>query len=225
MDAKMRLQSYLDYLFEGAPRTRAAFDLREELLANSLDKYNDLLAQGETEEGAFQNVTGSMGNVQELIVQLEPAEEIDPYVNQMVDREKTQISAIIKSVSVALYILAGMILIFGTTIIGGYDEVWLLVTMAVCIVPTVMLIYNSSMYPSYKKKEDTVVEDFKKWSNDDKRNKSIRNTITGIMWTVLVPVYFLISFSTGAWHITWILYLIAPCIQMIINLIFQLKEK
>ncbi|MFV0400557.1 MAG: permease prefix domain 1-containing protein [Oscillospiraceae bacterium] len=224
MDAKMRLQSYLDYLFESAPRTRAAFDLREELLANSLDKYNDLLAQGESEEGAFQNVTGSMGNVQELIAQLEPADEIDPYVEQMVSKEKRQMSAIIKAASVGLYILAGMILIFGT-MVATNPAPWWLGALALCIVPTVMLVYNSSMYPKYNKKEDTVVENFKKWSNDDKRRKAVRNNLSGIMWIVIVMLYFLISFSSGAWHITWIIFLIGACIEMVINLIYQMKGK
>lgn len=39
-----RLRNKVDELFVNAPRTRRANDLKEELLANLTDKYNDLIA-------------------------------------------------------------------------------------------------------------------------------------------------------------------------------------
>ena len=41
-----KLKQHIDTLFASAPQTEAARELREELLQNLTDKYDDLIAQG-----------------------------------------------------------------------------------------------------------------------------------------------------------------------------------
>jgi hypothetical protein len=41
-----RLRTYIESLFENAPKTRKAIELKEEILLNLTDKYNDLIAEG-----------------------------------------------------------------------------------------------------------------------------------------------------------------------------------
>ena len=44
------------------------------------------------------------------------------------------------------------------------------------------------------------------------------------MWSIIVVIYFIISFMTMAWHITWIIFLIGSAIQGIIHAIFELRK-
>ena len=58
-----RVKKYLDELFEDAPKTRKAMELKEEMMQNSMEKYQDLLSDGWSEEDAYKNVIGSIGDL------------------------------------------------------------------------------------------------------------------------------------------------------------------
>lgn len=62
-----RFQEKLDELFENAPKTHRARELKEELLANLMDKYNDLISAGKNEEEAFNIAISSIGDIDEII--------------------------------------------------------------------------------------------------------------------------------------------------------------
>ena len=47
-----KLQKRIEELFENAPKTRKTNELKEELLANLIDKYNDLVDSGKGGRGS-----------------------------------------------------------------------------------------------------------------------------------------------------------------------------
>ena len=51
-----RIRDFLDSAFESAPQTAKVQELKEELFANLVDKYNDQLRQGSAPEEAYQIV-------------------------------------------------------------------------------------------------------------------------------------------------------------------------
>lgn len=58
---------------------------------------------------------------------------------------------------------------------------------------------------------------------EEKRNKIVKQ-IHDIIGGIAVAIYFIVSFTTMAWHITWIIFIIAAMLGQIVNLIFMLKE-
>ena len=62
-----KLRCYIDDLFANAPSTVRAVELKEELYQNLTDKYNDLIAQGKSEESAYNIAIASIGDVDSLI--------------------------------------------------------------------------------------------------------------------------------------------------------------
>ncbi|HHT77554.1 MAG TPA: hypothetical protein GXZ67_06705 [Clostridiaceae bacterium] len=44
---KEKVINHVESIFEDAPKTKAAYELKEELLSNSLCKYEDLIGSGE----------------------------------------------------------------------------------------------------------------------------------------------------------------------------------
>lgn len=58
------LISYVDLLFAGAPH---ASDIKQEILQNTLDRYDDLIAQGKSPEAAYQLAISGIGDIQELL--------------------------------------------------------------------------------------------------------------------------------------------------------------
>lgn len=222
-----RVKKYLDELFEDAPKTRKAMELKEEMMQNSMEKYQDLLSDGWSEEDAYKNVIGSIGDVTELFEDLEEKNLLNL---PEADRKK---KAILTSVAVGLYILAGVVLLASTLIgdvLGGprsldYDTLGLVLAAAVCIAPTCMLVYAANMYPNYRKKKEDLVEDYKEAKHLRNRDKAVRSSISTIIWTMVVILYFVFSFSSGAWHISWVIFLMGACVEAVCSLIYSLRQK
>ena len=40
-----------------------------------------------------------------------------------------------------------------------------------------------------------------------------------------VVIYFIVSFTTMAWHITWVIFIIVGLLENVVKLIFMLKEE
>lgn len=225
------IREYIDRLFEDAPKTRAALELKEEISTNAEEKYADLLAQGYKAEDALEVVLHSIGNVEDLFHELEQADESSTAYMGLTKEEQKK-KALITAIAVGLYIFAGVIFFFfGMLQESGIQLMNIEMTMLgfvlaalICIIPTGMLVYTSMMQPRYKKKEENMVEDYKEWKSGSSRSKEIRKAISSIVWTLGVVFYFLWSFSTGAWHISWVTFLILGCIESIIGLAFSLHR-
>lgn len=70
-----RIRGFLDSAFESAPQTAKVQELKEELFANLVDKYNDQLRQGRAPEEAYQIVIGGIGDLDELIASVREPEQ------------------------------------------------------------------------------------------------------------------------------------------------------
>lgn len=57
------------------------------------------------------------------------------------------------------------------------------------------------------------------------KNKDVYEGITSAYWCLITGIYLLWSFRSGDWHITWIIWIIAPAGQGIIEAIFSGKDK
>ena len=184
-----RIVRHMDMLFDAAPRTRKTLELKQEMTQNANDKYQDLLADGYSEEDAYQNVIGSIGDVSELF---EDLEERTPYTMSEEDRKK---KALITSISVGMYIFAGVVFFLCQWLDempGGeymeYGSLGLVLAAAICIVPTCLLVYVSNLYPNYKKEDDSMVEEYKEVTSAGKASKISSFFIDKTIWPLSVLV-------------------------------------
>ena len=67
------------------------------------------------------------------------------------------------------------------------------------------------------------VPKFEKTKQEAKKDKIIKQ-INDIIGGIGVTIYFIVSFITMAWHITWVIFIIMGMIEQIVKLIFMLKE-
>ena len=210
-----RLRRYIDILFEDAPQTKKTVELKEEILQNITDKYNDLLSEGKSEEAAYNIAVASVGEVGELVDSLKNSSGDRMKPTQEEIEKSKQRSALIVSISVAMYILSVIPPIIFS---GNAGPVFMFLIVAIA---TGLLIYNNMTKPKYMKVDDTIVEEFKEWQ-DSKENKEIK-AISSAVWSLATVVYFIVSFLTGAWYITWVIFLIATAITSIIQAIIDLR--
>ena len=210
-----KLRSYLQELFANAPKTKRTVELREELYLNLKERYQDLLAKGASEDEAFEIVKRSVGDVDRLILEIN---EPDPAGKAELEKNRRQ-SAKFKAIAVAMYILSPVaIILLGTM---GQPIPGLVVMFALIAGATSLLVYNNIMYPRYTKMDDTMVEEFREWKATNAAKEEKKNLYSGIVWPVIVVLYFLISFTTGAWYVTWVIFILGVVVQKLVNAILS----
>ena len=67
------------------------------------------------------------------------------------------------------------------------------------------------------------VPKFEKTKEEEKQDKIIKQ-INDIIGGIGVAIYFIVSFITMAWHITWVIFIIIGMINQVVRLIFMLKD-
>ena len=80
------------------------------------------------------------------------------------------------------------------------------------------------MQLEYTPADDTVVEDFKQWNREKNENKSLMSAVNGAVWALTLTLYFVISFLTGAWYISWLIFIIGGAVSNIIKAVFDLRK-
>ena len=219
------IRAYVDELFQNAPRTQKAYELKVELTQNLLDKYHALIAEGKSPEDAYNLTVVSIGDVRELFEGLEDTPtRTEPVYIPVGSPERR--SAIITSVAVMLYILSVVpVIVLGSIPIPGLDILGVVLMFVMIALATGLLIYHNATKPKKKAPAGTVVEDFRKWQTKSTSNKQLLKAIRSAYWPLVTAFYFLLSFGTGKWHITWIVFLIAPAVDSIIKSVLILNDK
>lgn len=220
-----KITKHINELFKDAPKTRRAVELKEEMAQNTIEKYEDLIAEGYKEEDAFQIVIGSIGDVTELF------EDLKDRSLFLLPEEQRRKKAMLTAIAVGIYIFAFVVLIICLVVNDIYfagSEIGLLglaLAVLICIPPTCMLVYAANMYPTHNRKDENLVELYKEAAVSGKREKAVRSSISMIIWLVTLLLYFAISMKTWRWEITWLTFLVGACAQMIEVLVFNLKRE
>jgi len=213
-----KLRDYIEDLFKDAPKTRKAYELKEEMIANLIEKYRDLIAEGKNEEAAYNIAVSSIGDISELIDSLRESS-----VLTMDDPKERRKSALIVSAAVMLYILSLVVLIFIEEVLR-VDNLGIIAMFLFVAVATGMLIYNYMSKPRYIKADDSLVEEFKEWKARKDSKIDLSKSIISVMWTFIVAIYLIINFVFGIWHISWVIFIIGAGIEQMIKAYFEMKR-
>ena len=213
---KEQLIQYVNLLFAGAT---GAEDMKQEILQNTLDRYDDLIDQGKSPEAAYRLAISGIGDINEILGNPQPqhihAPASAPDLRSVIHEEAQDIQRRkMKAVAVALYILCAIPLIVFTEI--GQETLGLCMTLLMVASATVLIILSKKNDPEDEEEAEKAVSDTPK----SKLEESI-DTLVGILTLV---IYLAVSFITHAWHITWVIFLISGCVKGLISAILDLKE-
>lgn len=207
-----QLIQYVNLLFAGASDCD---EIKQEILQNTLDRFDDLVAQGKSPEAAYRLAISGIGDINEILGSNVNAAPISTAMNQSVQpeteddikRKKT------RAVAIALYILCALPLI----VLGdfGLDNLGLCLTLVLVAVATYLMIITG-------KKDDDDEEDEQEHANEPKH--PLKESIGKLIWIFGLVAYFALSFTTGAWHITWLIFPIMACARGLSDAIIDLVE-
>lgn len=236
---QIRMLREIDAMFEDVQPSRKLLEVKEEMLQNLMEKYEDLIAQGKSEEAAFNIAIGSVGDIDDLIEELQqpvpkvasfPEPDMSGYADEPSsyetavpeDQEAFQRHnrAMIVTIAVMLYILSPVAVIF---IVG---KMGLLCLFAMIAAGTGLLVYNGMTGKRGSMKNPplgSVDEDVQRKMT--KRQKHFFGSLSSALWLITVALYFVISFATGAWHISWIIFLIAAAANNVLKAFVDLYRE
>lgn len=197
-----RLTQYVELLFAGAP---GAEEMKQEILQNTLDRYDDLISQGKTEEAAYRLAISGIGDINELLA---PPVAEDPAPTDK-SEDLAQVRKL-RATAIALYIGCAIpLFLFGGM---GSGTVGLSLTVLLAAIATYLLIL--SRRSTTKQRQDAP-----KAPRDPRKE-----AVSKILSPICLAVYLIVSFYTGAWAITWLIFPISGCMEGLILAIWDLKE-
>lgn len=202
---KDKLISYIDLLFAGAPE---ADDMKQEILQNTLDRYDDLLSQGKSPEAAYRLAISGIGDINEILGGTAPVQSAPVSPAAAEDDNDTGLKKAMRGLAVALYILCPVPLF----LLGNEIGLCLLLIL-VAIATAIMCIFA--------KKEPNKQEVRQK--KDDPR-QALRKSVRAMVWAIGLAVYFILSFATNAWYITWVIFPMIAAVQGLVIACMDLKE-
>ena len=207
-----QLIQYVELLFAAA---QDAEDIKQEILQNTLDRYDDLVSQGKTPEAAYRLAISGIGDINEILGQgssghrdAPPAQEADHPSRQRQNY---------RGIAIAMYILSPTPL-FILSELG-------LSTMGLCL--TLGLIAAATYVMVTVKKDTAGASPAAEYSCQPELSSHIlrKQKIEKFLGLVCVVLYLLVSFLSGAWYITWIMFPLFACIRGLIHAILDLKEE
>ena len=143
----------------------------------------------------------------------ENTENVENENKVLTKEEVRKKSAEVVSTSIFIYILAVAILIVAIPVLRINPIVATAIFLCMIAWATTRIVKHYMSIPKFEK------------SKEEERQMKIIRQINGIVDTICVIIYLLVSFITMAWHITWIIFIINGLICEIVKLFFMLNEK
>lgn len=283
-----QLVQYINLLFAGNEGTE---EIREEILQNSLDRYDDLIRMGSSPESAYRKTIAGIGNLEELLGNTHK-EEAFPHQAPVWNAElpRIPISQVMRAIAVGLYIIClAPVILLDSADLGSIGFIGTLLIVAVAtmlliyfpkkktaeaiaaepaftapdasiirlvrtgaiglyilsLVPlmlldgigwgdfgvcgTLLIVAAATMLLLIFRKPKTLQDDMldhaqESFSEPDKSRLPLKKSIEKLISRIGLVLYFVISFSTGAWEITWVIFLLIPAVRGLVNALIDLKE-
>lgn len=199
-----QLIRYVELLFAGAEN---AGDIQQEILQNTLDRYDDLIAQGKTPEAAYRLAISGIGDINEI---LGSAGGAAPKATGAVPQpvQKGVVDAkwqpLLRVLSIVCYILCPLPLF----LIQDEAGLCLLLVMVALGVALGML---ASPGKGNSESETT-----------GKEVSAPRRAVRSLLSLTGLAFYLAVSFATRAWWITWIIFPLTGCVSGLVMAVWDL---
>ena len=210
-----QLIQYVTLLFAGA---QDCADTKQEILQNTLDRYDDLVAQGKSPEAAYRLAIGGIGDINEILAaEPETAALRQPTKPETEVDEDTLFKKILRAAAIGLYILCPIPLFVLSEL--DMSIIGLCGTIAIVAIATVLILLGRKKITGNEPKD----------TDDDavicgSPQQELRKGINSLIWALGLAVYFIVSFATMAWYVTWVIFPIIAAIQGLVRAILDLLE-
>lgn len=161
--------------------------------------------------------TTSKDDVNSQTVSLKEGKAYNPY------KKVKKYEALVVSISVFLYVLsiAWVVLMESLDVIS--EEMIASIFLLILAMPSCLLTFYYISLHNQKKYLNIAIKEPKDIEKYPKLNKY--KDLDNILGLGFLIIYLYISFITGSWYITWLLWLIYPLVIKIIHLVLDMKKE
>ena len=199
-----QLIQYVKLLFAGTP---GAEDMQQEILQNTLDRYDDLIDQGKPAEAAYRLAIAGIGDIHEILCDT-PSAPVPETAKPSTVPEVRPRKKLLLAIAIGLYICCVIPVILSDAL--GNDTIGVCLMFVMVAAATVLIVLSSNTNNG-----EEISETPKKTGR--KAEKSLWGTLTLVLYLAL-------SFATKAWYITWLVFPIAGTVKGLIKALRDYKE-
>ncbi len=203
-----QLRQYVELLFAGAPDSE---EIKEEILQNTLDRYDDLIDQGKVPEAAYRLAISGIGDINEILGTRPAAPSSSP---KQQEEEPSREKRLQRAVAIAMYITSIIPLIALSE--SGHDTLGFCFTLILVAAATILILM--SRQPGQENAEAQRQE------APSSLREELRSSINNLLGILSVLAYLILSALTGAWLICILVFPIVSAIKGLVKAILDLKE-
>lgn len=204
-----QLISYVELLFAGSADVD---DMKQEILQNTLERYDDLIEQGKSPEAAYRLAISGIGDITELLGAERPTGTVpSPTAPVPVKKEASFAKRMLKAFAIFLYIISPIPLFVLAML--NMEEIGLCGTLAICGLATALLIFAGATGAQKEEKKE-----------EPEEKNPLLKAINTLITTIGIIAYFIISFWSGAWLITWVIFPLIGAVKGLVKAVFDLLE-
>ncbi len=201
-----KLICYVESIFEGLPDSPQLSQLREEILQNTLDRYDEECAKGVSETVAYNVAVMSIGDVDELLADYRAPK-----------KEKRGSRRAFVAIAVALYILC-VVPLFVCSALGWPDVLGLCLMFVFIAVATALIVLSGGRRsePRRAAPQEAQPVAAEPVQPESTSARTLRAVFTPLLW-VGATLLFLWAGFRGYWHVAWVIFLAAAGLSDIVG--------
>ena len=219
-----KLICYVNSIFEGIPNTPEVQELREEILQNTLDRYDEECTRGVSETVAYNVAVMSIGDTDELLAAYRKPK-----------KEKKSSRRVCVAIAIALYILCvvppAVADEMGWPEALGVSLMFLMIAAATALI----ILSGGREKPAAPKASapqgvpvQPAAQPVQAASAQEERSsavKILRGVLTPLYWLAAVGLFLAAGFA-GYWYVAWVIFIAAGAVgDVITGIVYMAKGR
>ena len=219
-----KLICYVNSIFEGIPNTPEVQELREEILQNTLDRYDEECTRGVSETVAYNVAVMSIGDTDELLAAYRKPK-----------KEKKSSRRVCVAIAIALYILCvvppAVADEMGWPEALGVSLMFLMIAAATALI----ILSGGREKPAAPKASapqgvpvQPAAQPVQAASAQEERSsavKILRGVLTPLYWLAAVGLFLAAGFA-GYWYVAWVIFIAAGAVgDFITGIVYMAKGR
>ena len=177
--------------------TAAAREKCGELMDNADREYDELVSSGMTELDAYREMMKRIDEIQRIVDSL-PKDEPSPGEKKDRENGRKTLKMLLDKTSTVMWLVTVLLFFVISLASGKWYVTW--VIFLVAAMGQILLDTLKDLNGSKKS-----------------RKKLIKSCASSCLWLTAVSLYFIISFASGLWGLTWLIFVAAAIAQSLIG--------
>ncbi|MBQ4353705.1 MAG: hypothetical protein IJC71_02310 [Clostridia bacterium] len=179
--------------------TAAAAEKMNELTGELTEEYDKRVQAGMAELDAYRDVLKDIGRIREMLESLPTSEEDEDRWGRETGRKNLE--RILSKISTCMWLCTVIVYFLFSVYFGAWHYSWLI------------FLWSSI--------GQIIMGMVKKVNRGKPLKRVLKSGLTSILWLITVILYILLSFMSGAWHLTWLIFPGAAIIQTFFSIFTQ----